>query len=90
VKRFHLFPGLLKIDAEGAEYQVFCGALSTMNKFKPVIICEISDKLLSKMDSNSSMILNLLKQNGYKIVPVEHPHRPVTIPFEGDILAIYS
>uniref|UniRef100_UPI00359403A9 FkbM family methyltransferase n=1 Tax=Pricia sp. TaxID=2268138 RepID=UPI00359403A9 len=31
---------LIKLDTEGAEYQILTGATHTLNKFKPIIICE--------------------------------------------------
>jgi FkbM family methyltransferase len=47
VKIHNLNHGLIKVDVEGAEYLVFCGALETISKYKPVIVAEVQDRLLS-------------------------------------------
>src|SRR3546814_12269436 len=46
VIRHDLKPGLIKVDVEGAEGLVFRGAMETLNKFRPVILSELSDPLL--------------------------------------------
>jgi FkbM family methyltransferase len=88
VRRYKLSPGLLKIDTEGAEYQVLSGAKVTLAKHKPVVISELSDKMLSSMHTNSQMVVNLLVQHEYKVTSIENPGKPVTFPYEGEIIAI--
>jgi len=39
-KRFSLRPGFIKIDTEGAEYEVLSGCEQTMLVHRPVILCE--------------------------------------------------
>ena len=56
---------LIKIDVEGAEYEVFNGALETLKKFHPKIVFEISNK------KNFLSIISLLNPLGYKIKKID-------------------
>jgi FkbM family methyltransferase len=90
VSRFRLSPGLLKIDTEGAEYQVLSGAHATLAKYRPTIIAEISDRMLRSTNANSDLVVNLLKRYGYNIASIMNPAEPVTFPYEGEIIAIHG
>jgi FkbM family methyltransferase len=70
INAFGLRPGFIKIDVEGAEYQVLCGALKTMREFHPVILAELSEKLLSSCGATPEMVTGLLQQNGYRITSI--------------------
>jgi FkbM family methyltransferase len=87
VKENNLNPGFIKIDTEGAEYFVFDGAKETINKYKPVIISELSDNLLGAQGFNSDKIFNNLMEIGYKIYDVKS-FKPVSNKFEGNFIAI--
>ena len=54
---------LIKIDVEGHEYFVLEGAIKTIKKYKPIIICEIE-----KRHSSTSLnkIIKLLKKLNYE------------------------
>ena len=88
VKIHNLNPGFIKVDTEGAEYLVLCGALKTISRYKPVIIAEVQDRLSSHFGWNSIDVFNLLMDNKYTIVNLSNPDLPVNMPFNGDILAI--
>ena len=72
----------IKIDAEGAEYEILCKSLKTIRKFKPVIHCEVTRK--------KSNIFNLLKKNNYNLFTISYDNiSPLKIKdFRGDLLAI--
>tara|TARA_Y100000817_G_scaffold172708_1_gene134920 strand:- start:399 stop:1268 length:870 start_codon:yes stop_codon:yes gene_type:complete len=72
----------IKIDAEGAEYEILCKSLKTIRKFKPVIHCEVTRK--------KSDIFNLLKNNNYNLFTISYDNiSPLKIKdFRGDLLAI--
>ena len=72
----------IKIDAEGAEYEILCKSLKTIRKFKPVIHCEVTRK--------KSDIFNLLKKNNYNLFTISYDNiSPLKIKdFRGDLLAI--
>lgn len=88
INNYNLDPGFIKVDTEGAEYLVFSGALETIRKYKPVILSEVQDRLLSSFGHNSAKVFNLLMDNGYKIINARNPELPINTPFNGDILAI--
>ena len=72
----------IKIDAEGAEYEILCKSLKTIRKFKPVIHCEVTRK--------KSDIFKLLKKNNYNLFTISYDNiSPLKIKdFRGDLLAI--
>jgi len=55
---------LIKIDVEGAEYEVVKGAFKTIKKYRPLIFAEISPENYQKV----SCLLNTV---GYKILKLE-------------------
>jgi FkbM family methyltransferase len=53
---------LIKIDTEGAEYEILKGAMETISRLKPKIIVEVhSDKLRND-------VIETLRANGYELV----------------------
>ena len=86
VDKYCLEPGIFVIDVEGAEFQVLSGALKTIRKFKPIIISELDDLLLQKLNSSSIHIIKLLEENDYTIQDVEGTK--IIFPFTGNIIAI--
>lgn len=67
-------PGLIKVDVEGGEFQVFAGARETLLKHRPVLISEISDVLLKGLGSSRNGLVDLLQDDlGYKVTSVEDP-----------------
>lgn len=88
VRANQLAPGLIKIDVEGAEALVFAGAINTLTTHRPVIISELSDALLSRMDSSGAQIVSCLESLDYRVIDIVNPKvRPGSRSF-GDILAI--
>lgn len=75
---------LIKIDSEGAEYEILTKSIKTINKFKPIIYCEITRK--------KNKIINFLKKNNYKlfILSDDKIYSFSTKYFTGDLLAIYK
>lgn len=57
----------MKIDIEGWEVHMLKGAKQSIEKFKPVIMCEIEDESLKRAGSSAQELLRLLKSFGYKI-----------------------
>jgi len=55
----------VKIDAEGAEMQVLCGAQKTIRYYLPLMQLEISQPALELQDSSREAIFELLHSWGY-------------------------
>lgn len=64
--KFELQPGFIKIDAEGAEYEVLCGCEQTMLTYRPIILCESwSDKLITDAGGIPGSVIALFESGGY-------------------------
>ena len=88
VDKFNLVPGFIKIDAEGAEQMVICGAVNTIIRHKPVILSELSDTLLSSFYGSSEKVITFLQKNGYSVFNAKAPTLPIKFPFVGEIIAL--
>lgn len=84
--RLHgLEPGLLKVDVEGAEAQVFAGATEVLNKFRPIVIAEVSNHLLRPNGVNGRDIVRIFERLDYRVIDPHDPRaEPGTSEF-GDI-----
>jgi FkbM family methyltransferase len=88
VARYGLHPGFVKIDTEGAELFVLRGAIQTLRRERPVLLMELSDRLLASLGCSSEQVFALLRENGYRVVNADDPAGPVSTPYEGSILAL--
>jgi FkbM family methyltransferase len=66
IKTLSLNPKFIKIDVEGAEYNVLEGMKETMNKFKPLIMLEKHPTLLPE-SVTLKKIDNFFIEQGYKV-----------------------
>lgn len=58
-------PDLMKIDVEGAELFVLQGAVETLRKYRPAIVCEMLRKWAARFDYHPNDIIDLLTSLGY-------------------------
>ena len=63
-------PGIVKIDVEGNEGLVLEGMQGVMEKFHPIVICEIHTHL----GDNGQRILDLLSQHDYDVSKLDSGH----------------
>jgi FkbM family methyltransferase len=88
VKKYSLNPGFIKCDVEGAEFLVLEGSHNVLTDFRPVVLMEVSDKLLIQNGSSAQEVINKLYSYGYNIIDTKYPTlKPGIRPF-GDILCI--
>ncbi|MDO9373185.1 MAG: FkbM family methyltransferase [Ferruginibacter sp.] len=72
----------IKIDVEGAEFLVLKGAVQTIQRFKPVIIFELSGQWTSRFHYKPYELLVFLKDLGYEMEEYEFQQwiaRPVPL-----------
>lgn len=86
VIEYKINPGFIKIDVEGSEYSVIKGAKNTLLKYKPVIVAELYDILLSNCGHTSENVVTFLESIEYNVIDIKRSARP-TFPFCGEILA---
>lgn len=60
-------PTFVKIDVEGAEYQVLCGARATLTRYKPTIWLEHGARSTEYFQVTSAQIWDLLNDMDYRI-----------------------
>ena len=74
----------IKIDAEGAEYEILKSSTRTIAKFKPIFYCEVIRK--------RNKIIKFFKEKNYVLFKF-HEKKLVTYSqknFEGDLLAVHK
>lgn len=69
----------MKIDVEGYEYHVLLGAVSVIEKYRPIIIFEWSPIYYRIHNpSHSKAILQFLKEREYKLIDIENNNKLIT------------
>ncbi len=66
-----LRPALMKVDVEGAELGVLKGACETLRKWRPVIISEISEKMLGTLGGSRDDLVSFIEQQNYSVYSIE-------------------
>ena len=72
---------VVKMDIEGAELAALRGAGETLERFRPVVLLELSDRAPHHQSSTSADVLALLTQHGYRFFGFA-VDTGVPIPFE--------
>lgn len=85
---YNLNPGFVKIDTEGAEFMVFTGARKTIEKYRPIILSELSDNLMANFGNSSDDVIKILKECNYEIINIPNANISIQAPFNGNFLAI--
>lgn len=61
----------IKIDIEGAELFALQGGIKSINKYKPIIFCEMLRKWAKKFDYHPNDIIELLNKIGYSCYAIK-------------------
>ena len=75
----------IKIDAEGAEYEILCSAKETIKKYKPIFYCEVTRKrkeICSFFKKKNYILFNFNQKKLNKIEPKSF--------YGGELLAIHK
>lgn len=79
VERWSLNPGLIKMDTEGAEYDVLLGSTRTISTYRPIVLCESwEDELITRAGGSPDAVPKFFRERGYLI----------SRPFGEEILAV--
>jgi len=62
---------LLNLDCEGSELLVLQGARTVLEKYAPEIFCEIHHGFLKQLGQSVWDVVQVLRQSGYKVQPVQ-------------------
>jgi FkbM family methyltransferase len=62
-----LDPGFIKIDVEGAEYNVLKGTSWVLKEYRPIILSELSDFLLKENGSSAKEVIDFIRNHEYDI-----------------------
>lgn len=57
---------VIKIDVEGAEFEVLKGASHTLDEFRPVLVIEIEPEQLKSMGTSAEEVKQFLASHGYR------------------------
>jgi FkbM family methyltransferase len=68
--QLQIHPHVIKIDVEGAEFEVLKGAAEMLREHTPILIIEIHDFALPAFDATADLIKNFLGVRGYSNVEV--------------------
>jgi len=63
---FGFRPSLIKVDTEGAEFLVFTGAKKIIEKYRPIVMSELSNLLLSGFDTSGDKVLEIFYKANYE------------------------
>jgi len=72
--------GFIKIDVEGHEFEVIEGAVETIKKFSPLILCESENRHIVHTGRTTQMFLNYMKElkyNAYVISKIDFKMRSI-------------
>lgn len=75
VQQGHERPDIIKIDVEGAEYEVLQGAIKTLQQYKPNLLLATHDYHLPGV---KDQCVEYLKQLGYTVRPAGHFNKQLT------------
>ena len=84
IKQAHAVPDIIKIDVEGAEYDVLKGAMHTLQTYKPKILLATHD---CQSPGVKDRCVDLLKELGYTVTHTGHYNKQLA--GLDDFLAIH-
>ena len=87
----------IKLDVDGNEYAVICGALHTLKTHRPTLLMELAPYVFDKRPGEFDALIRLLSEIGYvphnpvsrRILPIEPGQLRRTIPNGGSINALF-
>lgn len=81
-----LNPGFIKMDVEGAEFEVLKGAKELLRKYQPTLLSEMDNALLKRFGTHVSEVVSFLEDLGYEVTDAR-TGGPALGGFSDNILA---
>lgn len=79
-RRHGVWPDLVKIDVEGAEWMVFSGAAELLSRpAAPALIFECLPETYSRFGQTAETVLGFLRSRGYRIQPMQSGYNLVAV-----------
>lgn len=66
IEQYGLQPDVVKLDIEGFELEALRGMTRTLQRFGPVVICELTDSFLREIGQSARELLEFMEQLGYE------------------------
>jgi len=88
VQRHGLDPGFIKIDVEGAEHEVLRGAEATLRTHRPIVLSELSARLLAHNGTSASDVIEYMQRLGYRVTDPLNPDGRLAVRDYGDMLCV--
>ncbi len=76
VSEYDLVPGFVKMDVEGAEYEVLKGARALLKDHQPILLSEMDDSLLTQFGTRASEVVLFLEDFGYQVIDARTGGKP--------------
>ena len=86
IVQYGLNPGFIKMDVEGAEFEVLKGAREVIKRYKPILLSEMDNALLKRFGTNVNEVVEFLEALDYKVVDAR-TGGPALGGFSDNILA---
>jgi FkbM family methyltransferase len=83
---------VVKLDVEGAEEMVLRGSQATLEKYRPIVLFEISESATQRLGLDINGAWHFLKQIGYQFFTLNNNTDlvPIDSPKLGNTIAIYD
>jgi len=66
----------MKMDVEGAEFEVLKGAKELFTTHRPILLSEMDNALLSNFGTNTSEVVEYLSGFGYQVIDARTGGKP--------------
>ncbi|MGH9299419.1 MAG: FkbM family methyltransferase [Acidimicrobiales bacterium] len=71
---------VVKVDVEGAEHALLCGATRTLRELRPILMMELQEQSLVAQGSSAREVVRLLQEHDYELRCYSPPRGPRASP----------
>ena len=74
----------IKCDIEGAEFLAFKGGESSIEKFKPVVYCELVNAYTRRLGYEAQEVINFFQSKGYQAFSISNGGEKVSVEYHSE------